>query len=533
MSAASDLNAHLRRISALERIAGLLDWDQGTQMPRRGASQRAEEAGALAGAWHHLMAEPRLAALCDAAEAEGPDARGVVDIAEARRMHARATRIDRRLAADLAQATAEAQAVWEAARAAAAFADFAPALKRVVALKREEAGQLADGGAPYDALLDDHEPGLTAAAAAALFDALRPGLVELRASIAARAAPAPRPTGRFPIEAQLALSRRIGDAFGYDWNAGRLDLAVHPSSTGRLGDVRITTRIDEAEPFYNIFATIHEIGHALYEQGLDPESALTPAGAAASMGVHESQSRLMENQIGRSRAFAEWLYPAMRDALGPFGLAGPEELHRAANAVETGFIRTEADEIHYNLHVMLRFDLERALIAGELAVDDSRGGLERSVRRRLRPQAPRRGPRRPAGRALVRRRLRLFSDLHARQRLRRRTRRRAARRFARHRFAPRRRRPRSGARLAAPAHPPPRPRRGPGAADRRGDRARARPGDPGRGASSQVRRALWPRLSPGAHSGARQAPRCHRPRATRSSATRAQARPVMSASDAE
>ena len=370
MTAAANLNAYLRRISALERVAGLLDWDQGTQMPRRGASQRAEEAGAVAEALHGLMADPLLAALCDAAEAEGTDARGAVDIAEARRLHSRATRIDSRLAAALAQATAEGQSVWEAAKAARRFADFAPALSRIVALKREEAGQLANGGPTYDALLDDHEPGLTTAGAAALFDALRPGLVALRGRIAARARPVKRPTGRFPAAAQLALSRRIGDAFGYDWNAGRLDLAVHPSSSGRLGDVRITTRIDETEPFYSIFATIHEIGHALYEQGLDPEAALTPAGASSSMGVHESQSRLMENQIGRGRAFAEWLFPAMREAFGDFGLAGPEELHRAANRVETGFIRTEADEVHYNLHVMLRFDLERAMIAGDLAVAD-------------------------------------------------------------------------------------------------------------------------------------------------------------------
>lgn len=368
MTAATDLIAHLRRISALERVAGLLDWDQETQMPRRGAPQRAEEAGAVAAALHALAADPALGAMCDAAEAEAPDANTATNIREARRLHARATRIDGRLAAALAQATAEAATVWQAARAAARFSDFAPALAGVVALKREEAGQLAGEGPAYDALLDDNEPGLTTETAAAMFAALRPGLVDLRGRFAGLPAPAPRPAGSFPAAAQLALSRRIGDAFGYDWEAGRLDLAVHPSSCGRLGDVRITTRLDETDPFPNIFSTIHEIGHALYEQGLDPETALTPAGAAASMGVHESQSRLMENQIGRGRAFAEWLFPAMRDAFGDFGLAGPKDLHRAANRVETGFIRTEADEVHYNLHVMLRFDLERAMIAGDLAV---------------------------------------------------------------------------------------------------------------------------------------------------------------------
>lgn len=365
------LTDHLRRISALERVAGLLGWNQETQMPRRGAAQRAEEAGAVAAALHALEADPKLAGLCDAAEAAGPSARGTIDIAEARRLHARATRIDGALAAELARTTAEAQNIWEAARAAARFEDFAPALARVVALKRAEAAQRAEPGAdPYDALLDEHEPGMTAESTSALFAALRPRLVSLRARIAERGQPAPRLAGSFPAAAQLALARRLGDVFGYDWDAGRLDLAAHPSSSGRLGDVRITTRIDEAEPLGNVFATIHELGHALYEQGLDPETALTPAGASASMGVHESQSRLLENQIGRSRAFAEWLYPELRAAFGEIGLDGPEDLYRAANAVATGFIRTDADEVHYNLHVMLRFDLERALVAGDLAVAD-------------------------------------------------------------------------------------------------------------------------------------------------------------------
>ena len=325
---------------------------------------------------------------------------------------------------------------------------------------------------------------MTAAATAALFDALRPGLVDLRARIAgaAGAGAAARP-GSFPAAAQLALSRRIGDVFGYDWDAGRLDLAAHPSCSGRLGDVRITTRIDEAEPLGNIYATIHEIGHALYEQGLDPETALTPAGAAASMGVHESQSRLMENQIGRSRAFAEWLYPAMRDAFGDIGLAGPEELYRAANVVETGFIRTEADEVHYNLHVMLRFDLERALIAGDLAAAD----LEAAWNDRFAADFGLTPPDAAQG---------VLQDVHwsagafgyfptytLRQRLRRRARRRPARRPARPR---RRASPRANSAPVldwlARAHPPPRPRRAARPADRRRDRPRPGPRDAARSA---------------------------------------------------
>lgn len=371
MTAAAALTEQLRRISAMERVSGLLAWDQETQMPRSGAAQRAEEAGAVARAQHALEADPALAEAADAAEAAGPDARTAVQIAEARRIHDRATKVPAGLSAELAATAAEAQGVWQAARAARRFADFAPALAQLVRLKRAEAACLAaEGFSAYDALLDDHEPGMTEAATAAMFGALRPGLVELRGRIAAAAVEVPQVTGHFPKEKQIALSRRIASALGCDWDAGRIDLAVHPSCSGRFGDVRITTRIDEADPLGSIYSTIHEMGHALYEQGLDPETALTPAGAHASMGVHESQSRLYENQIGRSRAFAEWLYPEMVAAFGDPGVAGPEALHRAVNRVETGFIRTEADEVHYNLHVMLRFDLERALIGGALDVGD-------------------------------------------------------------------------------------------------------------------------------------------------------------------
>jgi carboxypeptidase Taq len=373
VTAASELADYLGRLSALERVAGLLGWDQETQMPLRGAAQRGAEAGAVAAAIHGLASDPRLADLCDAAEAEGPDLRTATDVREARRMHARATRVPATLASELAAVTSQAQGIWARARAAKDFAGFAPTLAHVVLLKRSEAACLAaPGQSPYNALIDDFEPGMTAEALAEMFAALRPGLVDLRGRIAEVARPAPQLAGTFDHAPQLALSRRIGEALGYDWSAGRLDLAVHPFCSGRLGDVRITTRVDAEDPLGNIYSTVHELGHALYEQGLDPEIALTPAGAAASMGVHESQSRLYENQIGRSRAFAQWLYPQLTEAFGDVGLASAEELHRANNAVATGFIRTEADEVHYNLHVMMRFELERALISGALEVE----GLE-------------------------------------------------------------------------------------------------------------------------------------------------------------
>ena len=228
------------------------------------------------------------------------------------------------------------------------------------------AGRLPCRRRSYDALLDIFEPGAEAAAIATVFEDLRPGLTALAARIAEAARPAPAINGHFPAAAQLALTRRITAALGYDLDAGRIDTVTHPFCSGTRGDTRITTRTDEADPLNCLYSTIHETGHALYEQGLDPALAGQPAGNSVSMGVHESQSRLYENQIGRSRAFCTWLWPQLPGT----GLDSAEDLYRAINRVAPGFIRTEADEVHYNLHIMLRFDLERALIGGTLEVAD-------------------------------------------------------------------------------------------------------------------------------------------------------------------
>jgi carboxypeptidase Taq len=372
-TAYSQLCDHLRQLSALDQVAGLLTWDQETQMPTQGASQRAEALGAVAAAAHRLRVDPRIAEWTATAEGSILDRAARVNIAEAQRLHRRALRIPDTLAADLGRAASQGQVAWEKARQSGSFAEFVPALRRIVELKRAEADCLTDaGGDPYDGLLDDYEPGMASREVAALFDRLRPGLRDLRARIAeATGVETPLPArGRFPAEAQIALSRRLAQVFGFDWSAGRLDLAVHPSASGTRGDVRITTRVNPDNPFECLYSTIHELGHARYEQKLPEGQALLPAGTAASMGVHESQSRLFENQIGRSRAFCAWLHGAMRDAFGDTGLDSPEALYRAVNAVQTGFIRTEADEVHYNLHVMMRFDLERALIRKELEVAD-------------------------------------------------------------------------------------------------------------------------------------------------------------------
>lgn len=203
-----------------------------------------------------------------------------------------------------------------------------------------------------------------------MFDAMRPRLAALRAACLAAPAQPAAVEGRFGEAAQLRLARELAGAFGYDWTCGRLDIAVHPFSSGSGRDVRITTRVVETDPFNCFYSTIHEVGHATYELGVDPDYALTPVGRGASMGVHESQSRLYENQLGRSRAFTGWLHGRMTEAFGPFWIDGAEAFYCSVNRLQPGFIRTEADEVQYNLHVMLRFDLERALIGGDLAPAD-------------------------------------------------------------------------------------------------------------------------------------------------------------------
>ncbi len=367
MTAYDDLMAHARQTMALAQIAGRLGWDQETMMPRGAAAQRGEEMAAIEAVLHARRADPRVGEWLEAAEA--PDEAGRAQLREIRRAHDRATRVPGDLAARIAQVTSEAQGKWAQARADEDFAAFRPVLEEVVALKREEGAALAQGGDIYDAMLQDYEPGATGAGIAEIFDAMRPRLVALRAAVLEQPGPDGL-RGPFDERAQMKLARRIARVFGYDFSRGRLDKAVHPFSSGSGSDVRITTRTAEDDPFNCIYSTIHETGHAAYEQAVDPAYALTPIGHGASMGVHESQSRIYENQLGRSRAFTGWLFGQMRDTFGDFGVADADSFYAIVNRVHNGYIRTEADEVQYNLHIMLRFDLERALMSGDLQVAD-------------------------------------------------------------------------------------------------------------------------------------------------------------------
>ncbi len=368
MTVYEDLMAFQRETEALAQVAGRLGWDQETVMPRGSAEQRAEEMGAMEGVLHARRTDPRLAEWL--AQAVAVDAVAEAQLRLIRRSYARASKVPGKLAQEIARVTSMAQGVWAEARAKDDVAAFLPVLSDVVRLKREEGAALAEGGDPYDALMDDYEPGATAETVGALFGRMRPRLVALRERVLGAGRAVKPLEGSFGAEGQMRMARDLATAFGYDWDRGRLDLAVHPFSSGAGIDVRITTRVAETDPFNCFYSTIHEVGHACYELGIDPDYRLTPLGGGVSMGVHESQSRIYENQLGRSRAFTGWMFGQMRERFGDFGIADAEAFYAAVNRVQPGFIRTEADEVHYNLHIMMRFDLERALMRGDLAVGD-------------------------------------------------------------------------------------------------------------------------------------------------------------------
>ena len=364
------LLAFQRGTEALASIAGRLDWDRETVMPRGAAEQRSEEVAALEGVLHERRTDPRIGEWLELAQDFAEDEEDERLLALIARDYARASRVPARLATEIARVTSLSQGIWADARAKDAPEAFLPTLSDVLMLKREAGAAIADGGDVYDALLEEYEPETSAAAIAAIFDAMRPRLVALREAVLGSEVSPATLRATYPQEAQLRIARACATAFGYDWTRGRLDLAVHPFSSGGWQDARVTTRVVETDPFNCIYSTIHEVGHASYELGIDPDHAFTPLGHGVSMGVHESQSRIYENQLGRSRAFTGWLAGRMSASFDSGETADADAFYATVNRVTPGYIRTEADEVHYNLHIMMRFDLERDLIAGRLAVED-------------------------------------------------------------------------------------------------------------------------------------------------------------------
>ena len=370
---------HARRGALLATIDSLVGWDERTMMPLAAGGWRAEQAAELATVVHRHRTDPaqgaRLAELAAGSLATEGTAEQRATIRLLAEDFAKQARLPSRLVEELARTTVEAQQAWSTARAASDWPSLQPWLERVFTLKREQAACQRPDLDPYDALLDDYEPGGRWRAIAPQFAESRERIVPL---VRACGDASHRPDDRlfteqaYPISAQQKFVRQVASRIGFDFERGRLDTTDHPFCTS-LGpdDCRITTRWDERFLPTALFGVLHEAGHGLYDQGLPREWYGLPPGEAASLGIHESQSRLWENLVGRSRPFWDWCFPVAKQAFpGPLGNASAAEVHEALMVVRPSFIRVEADEVTYNLHVMLRFDLERAIVHGDLAVAD-------------------------------------------------------------------------------------------------------------------------------------------------------------------
>jgi carboxypeptidase Taq len=373
-----ELRDRVAEVIDLVQAASLLGWDQETMMPPRGAIFRATQQAALQGVIHERLTHPRVGELLTDLERSGAQPqlsevdRAIVRVV--RRDYDRATKLPASLVRELALATTTGLESWRKAREEDRWQDFAPDLARIVDLKRQEAACVGYRETPYDALLDEYEPGATTAQLSQLFGELRRETVALldrieRSSRALDRSVVERP---FDLQRQLRYTELILGAIGFDFTAGRQDLSTHPFTTN-FGptDVRLTTRADERDLAMAMYASIHEGGHGLYEQGIPIDFARTGLGDGASLGVHESQSRLWENFIGRGEPFWRFALPKLREAFpGQVDDATPSTMVAAVNQVKRSLIRVEADEVTYNLHIILRFEIERRLIGGDVGVGD-------------------------------------------------------------------------------------------------------------------------------------------------------------------
>lgn len=376
-TAYAELIRRAKEVSLLDSCAGVLYWDQRTYMPPKGSGHRAEQLALLAGLVHQQATAPEIGDLLAEVEESnllreaGPTAANVREI---RRTYDRATKLPPALVKELARTCALARDVWVEARKQTNFELFRPWLEKIVSLKRQEAEAVGYAGVPYDALLDDYEPGETTGHLTRLLTELRDELIHLVGAITA-SGKRPDPSilhGEYPVARQEAFGKAVAAAIGFDFEGGRLDVTTHPFCSGiGPGDTRLTTRYNAQDFGDAFFSIMHEAGHGIYDQGLDPAHYGTPMGAPISLSIHESQSRLWENFVGRSRSFWEFFFPRAQQAFPePLGKVSLDAFHFAINDVRPAFIRVDADEATYNLHILLRFELEQSLIEGDLLAGD-------------------------------------------------------------------------------------------------------------------------------------------------------------------
>ncbi|HET7881832.1 MAG TPA: carboxypeptidase M32 [Acetobacteraceae bacterium] len=380
MNAYDRLATRFERIATLGEASSVLSWDAATMMPAGGGAARGDQLAVLAGLSHSLLVAPAVGDDLAEAEAAGDaDPWRAANLRLMRHAYIRATAMPPDLVEAQARANSACEKVWREARRGSDFAMVRPHLEEVVRLMREAAAALAPalGLDPYDALMDGYQRGMRTDDVAAVFAEYEAFLRRALPEAEERQARAPqpvRPTAPFPVALQEALCRRLSERLGLDFAHARLDRSAHPFSGGTPSDVRITSRYDETDFTQAVLAVVHETGHALYERGLPPAFARQPVGEAAGMAAHESQSLIVEMQAGRSDRFLHWLGPELHATFGgdpaPYR---PENLARLWRRVQRGFIRVDADEMTYPAHVILRFRLEQALVAGSLAVADLPG----------------------------------------------------------------------------------------------------------------------------------------------------------------
>ncbi|MDP8240803.1 MAG: carboxypeptidase M32 [Candidatus Hatepunaea meridiana] len=366
-----------KEIKIISSVESVMYWDNRTYMPKAASAYRGEQISYLAGVAHQKRTDSRIGSLLQDLDAKNIDRNDTtvvaVNLREWWREYNKSVKLPQELVEERSRTAVEAQAVWIEARSKNDFAMFKPWLQKTVDLCLRTAEYLGYENEPYDAMLDDYEPGASTENTAETLTKLCAELVPLIKAIGE--APRQPDTSilkrNYPIEAQRSLVSEIARSIGYSFDSGRLDETTHPFCSG-LGpsDARITTRYDENFINSALFGVIHEAGHGIYEQNQPKEHYGSPMGDFVSLGIHESQSRMWENVVGRSNAFWEYWYPKAQEYFPHLQDVSLDDFHFAINAVSPSYIRVEADEITYNLHIMLRFELERAMSRGELKVDD-------------------------------------------------------------------------------------------------------------------------------------------------------------------
>ncbi len=364
-----------KEIALYSSTSALLGWDQETVIPKKGLNYRAEQCAFLGGKAHSLFTDSQVGNWISRCEDEGActDSEGLANLREWRWSHDRAVKLSSEFIEESERVRSHAMSAWSESRKKNDFKIFSPHLEKIIKINQKKAESYGYSDHPYDALIEGYERGSKTEMIKELFDRLKPSLREIGESAARKSANISSQIlkGDYPIKAQEKFNHEIAESFGFDFNAGRIDAAVHPFCSGIApGDTRLTTRYDTKDFSSSLYGVLHEVGHGLYEQGLPVEKFASPSGKAVSLGIHESQSRLWENHVGRAPSFWKSWYPRAAQIFPSLQEINEEEIISSTLRSEPSFIRVEADEATYDLHIILRFEIEKDLISGDLKVAD-------------------------------------------------------------------------------------------------------------------------------------------------------------------